>query len=117
MMQIVRFTGRLFQSALFLLMGAVFVGVGVFLGVFASRDAVEEADRVEAMVTLDIVGLEVGQPGSPALIEGTLSSRNPARFRDFVAYIREEYRGEDSDGDDEWREDERVTPALLVDLR
>lgn len=115
-MQIVRFTGRLFQSALFLLIGGVFVGVGVFLGIFASRGASEEANRVEALAILDLADIDAGQPGSPALIEGTVSRRNPSRFRNFAAYIREEYHGEDSDGDDDWRVDERVTPVLLVDV-
>ncbi|MBX0328158.1 hypothetical protein K2Z83_10755 [Oscillochloris sp. ZM17-4] len=115
-MQLLNFSGRLLQALMLGLMGAVFLGVGVFLGVFAARDASAEADRVAAMAPLGLAGLEAGRPGAAALLEGTLSARNPARFRDFIAYTREEYHGEDSDGDADWREDERVTPPLLVDL-
>ncbi|NTW97681.1 MAG: hypothetical protein HGB28_03940 [Oscillochloris sp.] len=115
-MQLLRFSGRLIQFIMIGLMGLIFVAVGVFLGVIASRDAAVEADRVEAMAALDLAAFERGEPGSGALVEGVLSARNPARFRDFVAYVREEYHGKDSDGDDDWREDERVTPPLLVDL-
>ncbi|NNJ10327.1 hypothetical protein EKD04_008300 [Chloroflexales bacterium ZM16-3] len=115
-MQLLRFSGRLLQFLMIGLMGVVFLGVGVFLGVFASRDASAEADRIEGMAPLSLVAFEDSPSGRAALIEGSLSPRNPARFRDFVAYTREEYHGNDSDGDADWREDERVTPPLLVDL-
>ncbi len=115
-MELIRFSGRILQSLIFLLFSLVFMGVGIFTGFFLSRDAGEEAERVAAMTPMN--RMEVGRvaPGTPALIEAQVSSRNPVKFRSFVAYVREEYHGRDSDGDADWREDERVTPALLLDL-
>lgn len=98
------------------LLGSVFLAVGVFTGVFAARWARAEADRAEALPSLSLAALEDGRPGAEALIEGVLSARNPPRFREFVAYVREEYRGTDDDGDSVWAEDERATPRLLIEL-
>ncbi|WP_129627486.1 hypothetical protein [Candidatus Oscillochloris fontis] len=115
-MELLRFSGRLFQTLMLSIMGLIFVGVGIFTGFFLSRDAQNEAERVAALAPMTRQAVERAAPGSPVLIEAVVSRRNPATFRTFVAYVREEYHGRDSDGDDDWREDERVTPPLLLDL-
>lgn len=101
---------------LFLLaFGAVFLAAGVWMGVFEARQARADAAHAEGLAPVSARALDDREPGRETLVEGVLSARNSARFRDFVAYVREEYRGEEEDGDDIWREDERVTPPLLIE--
>ncbi|MEI6777274.1 MAG: hypothetical protein WCK70_10255 [Chloroflexales bacterium] len=108
--------GRFFSMITLVLMGSVFLCIGVVLGSFGARGANAEADRAERLSPLSAAAIGDAQPGSEALLEGSLSARNPLRFRDFVAYIREEYRGSDSKKNAKWVEDQRVTPPLLVDV-
>jgi hypothetical protein len=98
------------------MLGLAFVAVGVGVGVFGARAASAAAARAEELRPLSAAALDDAAPGREALVEGHISDRNAARFRELVAYIREEYRGEDDDGDDRWSVDERVTPPLLIDL-
>lgn len=95
--------------------GLVFVVLGAFMGIFEARRASADAERAAGLEPISAAALEDREIGRDTLVEGALSARNPARFRDFVAYVREEYRGRDKDGDQTWREDERVTPQLLIE--
>jgi hypothetical protein len=104
-----------FTSLFLILFGAVFVAVGVWIGVFGARAAAAAADRAEHLRPLSAAALEDATPGRDALLEGQISEHNAARFREMAAYVREEYRGSDDDGE-QWSEDERVTPRLLLDL-
>lgn len=97
------------------LFGLAFVALGVFLGVFVAGESRASADRAERLVPAGAAALASAAPGSELLVEGTVSPRNTARFRDFVAYVREEFRGADDNGDEKWLEDERVTPPLLIE--
>ncbi len=97
------------------LFGLAFVVVGFIVGVGMAGEARSAAARAEALLPLTASQLDDQPPGQTVLVEGQLSPRNPARFRDFVAYVREEFRGTDSNGDEQWFEDERVTPPLLVE--
>lgn len=108
--------GRLFGQIFLVIFGLIFVAVGIGIGVFGASAATAAADRAENMPALSVAALESRAIGSEVLVEGRISSRNPARFREFVAYVREEYRGNDDDGDPQWREDERVTPPLLLEV-
>jgi hypothetical protein len=105
-----------FVTLLLTVIGLAFVVAGVGMGVFGARSASAAADRAERLRTLSAAALDDSMPGREALLEGRISERNPTRFRDLVAYVREEYRGTDDDGDEEWREDERATPRLLIEL-
>jgi hypothetical protein len=107
---------NLFGFISLIVFGMIFVSVGIGIGVFGSRAANAAADRAEQLPPMSAAGIEDSVPGRTVLVEGRISARNPTRFRDFVAYVREEYRGEDDDGDSEWREDERVTPPLLIEV-
>lgn len=105
-----------FLSVFLLGFGLVFVGVGAGLATLGAGDARAAAERAERLAPLSAAALEDGQPGREALVEGRVSARNPALFQDLVAYVREEYRGSDDNRRDMWAEDERRTPALLIDL-
>jgi hypothetical protein len=96
--------------------GALFIAVGIFLGVFVARGTAAEAIRAEALAPLGARELEARPAGEQVIVQGAVSARNPALFREFVAYTAEEYRGEeDSDGDPEWEADGGETPRLLVE--
>jgi hypothetical protein len=103
-------------ALLLIIIGLAFFAAGVGMGVFGTRAARAAADRAERLRPLSAASLDDSTPGREALLEGRVSERNPARFRELVAYIREEYRGTDDDGDEEWHEDERATPRLVLDL-
>jgi hypothetical protein len=95
---------------------ALMFGFVAVMLIVSGRDAAREAELVSQLSPLSATVLEDSPPGRTALIEGRISERNQQRFREFVVYVREEYRGSDDDGDPEWYEDERVTPPLLVEL-
>lgn len=98
------------------LFGSLFVAVGIGIGYFGARFANDAADRAERLPLFSARDIDRSGGNQEVIVEGVVSARNPARFRDFVAYVREEYQGTDEDGDADWREDERVTPPLLLEL-
>jgi hypothetical protein len=93
----------------------MFTLAGIGIGIFGSRAMASEAERVARLQPLSATEVDRGAAGTAALIEGRISRRNRTRFGDYVAYLREEYRGSDSDGDQIWQVDERVTPPILID--
>lgn len=101
--------------AFLVLFGLLFVALGVFMGVFVAGDARASAERAERLTLANAAALEGAPAGAELLVEGQVSPRNQAHFRDFVAYVREEFRGADTNGDEKWAEDERVTPPLLLE--
>lgn len=99
----------MFVGAFFSLVGLIFVGVAI-LAVGQDRA------RVAGLQSASAIQLGSMTPGQEVLIEGRIDERAQPRFRKFVAYVREEYRGNDSSGNRIWQEDEQVTPRLLVVL-
>lgn len=97
-----------FVGGLFTVVGLIFVAVAVLI----SRDA----RRIAGLPVVSAVELAESAPGREVLLEGQIAASARPRFREFVAYMRDEYRGNDSDGDARWVEDERVTPPLLLEL-
>lgn len=95
-------------GAIFTLVGLIFVGVSLVIG--------QDMARVGGLPLVDATALANTPLGGEVLIEGRISARARPRFREFVAYVRDEYRGNDSDGDAQWVEDERLTPQLLLEL-
>jgi len=73
-----------------------------------------EAARVERLPPLNASRLRQMSPGSEVLIEGRISDAAPARFRSFVAYVREKHYL-DADLSDTWRVEEWVTSPFLLD--
>jgi hypothetical protein len=123
------FFGRNLFNLIFGLVGAIFLVIGIpftWVGSSLSR----EATQTEALPVLTVASLQNSSVGRQAVLEGRLSERNPLLFQSFVAYIRREYRGEhcervdDDDNFDDndyrceaiWVEDQRMTPALWLDL-
>ncbi|MFP4440643.1 MAG: hypothetical protein ACLFVO_25695 [Chloroflexaceae bacterium] len=106
-----KLAGCLILPFIALVFGAVAGGL-----ILVGRNAAREAARVAQLSPLSATVLEDSPPGRAALIEGRISERNQQRLREFVVYVREEYRGSDDDGDPKWSEDERVTPPLLIEL-
>jgi hypothetical protein len=95
--------------------GVVLLLLGLYLGVALAGESRARGARAANLEPLAAAALQRQAPGAEVLVEGTLSPRNEARFREFVAYVRQEFRGADQNGDDRWVEDERVTPPLLVE--
>lgn len=106
---------KLAVRAFLVCFGLLFIALGFYIGVVMAGAARAGAERVVALAPFDAAALAAGAPGAPALVEGTVSPANQARYRSFVAYVREEFRGADSNGDDRWVEDERATPPLLIE--
>ena len=74
--------------------------------------------RAEQLVPVSAAMLADSAPGREVLLEGRISSHNTKVYRDFVAYVREEYRDDTLDGtsNQHWVEAARDTPPLLVTL-
>jgi hypothetical protein len=110
-----RRSGSLFGPIFLVAFGLVFLAIGLFTAIVGTREASAEAARAEGLRPLTAAALDDGAPGREVLVEGRISERNPALFRQFVAYAREEYRGGDDDKDT-WQEDQRSTPPLLIEV-
>lgn len=95
--------------------GLLFVGLGYLSGVTMAGEARANAARAERLDPASAAVVEGGATGTELLVEGVISPRNQVHFRDYVAYVREEFRGSDENGDEKWAEDERVTPRLLIE--
>jgi uncharacterized membrane protein len=96
-------------------LGLMLAVAGLVVG-FAMRQAADNAaQQIERLVPVNSLALQSSEMGAEVLVEGVISSQSPAVFRNFVAYVREEYRGEDADGKPLWVEDERMTPNLIVE--
>lgn len=102
------------SSVLLLGLGLVFLLAGVGVAVFGAQQIGAAAARVERLSPLARAALDDRLAGQEALLEGRISAQNPALFQDFVAYLREEYRGRGKNRS--WGEVERFTPPLLIDL-
>lgn len=103
--------------AIFLMaFGSLFVVFGAVFGFFGARGAAEDAARAEQLTPISAAALADSPVGRAALAEGRISDRNPTQFRDFVAYLREEYHGTNDNGDPNWTRDEEYTPPLLIEV-
>jgi hypothetical protein len=123
-----------------LLLGVCYLIVAFAFGIFGTQSARAEAVRIEGLPHLDGAVGKDGKfictltpvaspsaapgtqavvqvaPGSVVLVEGQISALNQPHYRDFIAYVREEYRGINPDGSAIWVEDQRVTPSLQIDI-
>jgi hypothetical protein len=114
---VIRAVGAFALHPVTLLVVAIISGI---VGAALTFDAplyAERMARAERLRPLDAAGLERAALGSPIMLEGTISARNPAVYRSFVAYVREEYRSDwlsTGSTSQRWVEVERVTPPLLV---
>ncbi|MEI6776165.1 MAG: hypothetical protein WCK70_04660 [Chloroflexales bacterium] len=128
------------QPIMRLVLGVTYLIVAIAFGVFGTQSARARAVWIEQLPHLDGAVNQDGKfvctltpaatqnvastsptvvqiaPGSVVLIEGQISPLNLPQYRDFISYVRDEYRGISADGSAIWREDQRATPALLIDL-
>jgi len=83
-------SGRTVAALILAGIGAVLsaAGVATFVGFSKLLDA--DRARVEALRGVDAAALETTPPGTPVLLEGTVSRSQPVAFRDFVAYERQQ---------------------------
>ncbi|RRR66378.1 MAG: hypothetical protein EI684_20840 [Candidatus Viridilinea halotolerans] len=106
----------MWAKTIMLFIGLAFIGLGIGLGFFVARQAQANAERAARLQPLSAAAFKYAAPANTVLVEGSISSQNPLRFRTFVAYSVVEYRGEaDDDGDPKWELLERVTPPLFLD--
>jgi hypothetical protein len=105
-------------KVMLLAMGLCFLGVGVLVGVVGTRRAQAHVALLERLRPLSSVAFDDQRAGTPALVEGVISQRNPIVLRNVVAYIEEEMDvTTDSDGDrsERWRSTDRETPQLVLE--
>lgn len=101
--------------------GSIVGGVGLVLGLagfvvwrYVPGIVAAEHARLDALPTPDAISLTDTPPGREVIVEGRIAPDQPTRFRDFVAYVKEEERRDkrDDDGRGDWKVVERVTPPL-----
>jgi hypothetical protein len=119
--------GRWFErhlvSLVFGFIGAVFVLLGGgFL--WGYRYTQQETAIAEQIPLYTVAQLSQVSSGSLVAVEGRISERNTSYVEGLIAYTQHQYQGvhcdddddDDDDCEDVWREVERVTPALWLDL-
>jgi hypothetical protein len=93
----------------FLLLSLGFVPTTVGASLVANfPTTLSRISRFEQLRPADVVA-----PGEPAFVEGRVSNHTPTVYRQFVAYLREEYRS--SGRSSRWVEVARETPPLLIE--
>lgn len=98
------------------LAGVIFTVIGVVFSLVASLAISSDLARIQSLQPIGAILLEDAPNGREVMIEGRISEQATPSFRSFATYVREEYRGDDSDGDTLWVEDDSDTPPLLLDL-
>ncbi len=96
--------------------GLLFACGALLCGLVALYSSLRAAGRVRGLTPATVVVLEDTRLGEEVLIEGRVSSRNPVRSHDFVAYIRERRAVDEDDDTGSWSVSGRVTPPLLLEL-
>ena len=109
-------SGRTVAALILAGVGAVLSAAGVATFVGFSRLLDADRARIEALRGLDAAALETIPPGTAVLLEGTVSRSQPAAFRDFVAYERQQ-RERKEETPRTWVTRARDTPPLTIDLR
>jgi hypothetical protein len=101
--------------------GLIVGGVGLVLGLagfvvwrYVPGIVAAEHARLVALPSPDAIMLTDLPTGLEVLIEGRIAPDQPVRFRDFVAYVKEEERRDKrkDDGRGDWKVVETVTPPL-----
>lgn len=106
---------QLVVKGFLVIFGLAIIGLGYFVGVSLASQTRAQAELAESLPAVGAASLAASAPNTPILVEGVISPNNPVPFRDFVAYVRQEFRGADQNGDEKWEEDERYTPRLLLE--
>jgi hypothetical protein len=75
-----------------------------------------EHARLEALPTPDAISLTDTPAGLEVIVEGRIAPDQPVRFRDFVAYVKEEEQRDkrDRERSGDWKVVQTVTPPLRL---
>jgi hypothetical protein len=94
------------------------LGLGGFVVVWYGPGMVAaEHARLSALPHPSAMGLTDLPPGRDVLVEGRIPRDQATRFREFVAYVKEEEnRNKRNDDDSDWKTTERVTPPLRIEM-
>jgi hypothetical protein len=103
--------------------GVVVGRVGLLLGVagftvwyYVPGIVAAEHARLEALPTPDAISLTDTPAGREVIVEGRIAPDQPVRFRDFVAYVKEEEQRDAKERErrGDWKVVETVTPPLRL---
>ena len=101
--------------------GFIVGGIGLLLGVagfvvwhFVPGMVAAEHARLEALPSPDAISLTDTPAGREVIVEGRIAPDQPARFRNFVAYVKEEEQRDKRERErtGNWKVVETVTPPL-----
>jgi hypothetical protein len=103
---------------------AIVGGVGLVLGLagfvvarYGPGIAEAEHARLAALPHPSAMGLTDLPHGRDVLVEGRIPRDQPAVFRDFVAYVKEEENRNKRDKDDsDWKTVDRVAPPMRIEM-
>ena len=103
--------------------GLIVGGIGLLLGLagvvmwrYLPGMAAAEHARLEAFPTPDAVSLTDTPNAREVIVEGRIVKNQPVRFRDFVAYVKEEEQRDQRERErsGRWKTVEKVTPPLAL---
>lgn len=103
--------------------GLIVGGIGLLLGVagfvvwrYVPGMAAAEHARLEALPVADFHSLSDTPAGREVILEGRIAPSQPLRFRDFVAYVKEEEQrdAKERERSGNWKTVETVTPPLDI---
>jgi hypothetical protein len=94
--------------------GLLFGIAGFVLWHFGPAMAAAEHARLVALPNPDAISLTDTPPGREVIVEGRIAPGQPVRFRDFVAYVKEEEQRDKRERErtGNWKTVEKVTPPL-----
>lgn len=103
---------------LLLVMGIIFLIVGLIVGLGLPWFISQDSARVSAIAVSNLASLNQQQPGSEVVFEAQISPASEEQFDDYVAYRQERQERVRRDGkyQTEWRNELSVTPPLKVEL-
>ena len=98
------------------LIGLVLAAAGCVVWHFVPGIVAAEHARLEALPSPDAISLGDTPAGREVIVEGRIAPDQPARFRNFVAYVKEEEQRDKKEGDGrgDWKVVETVTPPLRL---
>src|SRR5262245_52206500 len=103
--------------------GLIVGGIGLLLGLagvvlfrYGPAMAAAEHARLEALPVADFHSLSDTPAGREVILEGRIAPSQPVRFRDFVAYAKEEEQrdAKERERSGNWKTVETVTPPLEI---
>ena len=96
------------------LIGLVLAAAGCVVWHFVPGIVAAEHARLEALPSPDAISLSDTPAGREVIVEGRIAPDQPARFRNFVAYVKEEEQRDKKEREraGNWKVVETATPPL-----